>query len=907
MYFSTCSNLSGIESHVHNLLWLLGVESEDVRFIGIWGMGGIGKTTVAEVLLSRIFYQFDACCFLSNIREESKRHGLVHLRKRLFFELLQNENLSMDMFHVLPTSVLYMLEQKKVFIVLDDVNDSNQLKALLGNCDWFCPGSRVIMTSRDKEVLNNGVDQVYEVKSLKHCDALQLLSMEAFKQKHPPKGFVELSERVVDYAKRVPLALKTLGSHLCKRSPKEWEIVLDKLKQFPDRDIIKILRISYDELDQMEKDIFLDIACFYRGYSKDYVESILDGCGFFTSWGIIRLTDKCLITVLDNKIEMHDLIQEMGQEIARQNGSRLWNSKEIRCMFITDDEGARVVEGIFLDMSEMGNVQLRCAVLSRMFNLRLLQIYRPSTWSEGRNIGPIFESDQTNQLKFISNKVSLFHWDNYPYKSLPSNFFMENLVELKIKDSKVEQLWNGNQCLEQLKVLNLHGCKKLRSLPSLAQIKSLEFLNLCYCSNLKMLPETPTEIEELYLNHSGLEKWSPAARFFNNLKNLQVWECKNLRTLPTTISLNSADQLSFWGCSSLKECPEIIGDKISILDLSRTAIKELKFLESPAALYGLSSLRRLILNNCTRLQALPELPSLLQTLEAKNCPLLETVASASSTIQKEYERAYKFNFYKSINLDQNACGNIMGDALQRSKEIASSRTKNYSCEVILPGSEIPEWFNFQSPGSSVTIKVLPSSFNSTIFLNFAFCIVIEVECLFPSIYVYRSFSVSCEFRFKTANGVRKVEISKEFYFESDLSSNHVYLWCDDKSRKPIDWFKHNHSSVNEASLEFKVRPLSLKFKENAKLKVKRSGVHLVSAENEQNERNISRIQATNLDVVDQVVESTDITGQSDSMSDYEEEEQSVSLSDYEEDKQSDSLSYSDLIFDFEEEEPPPKR
>lgn len=336
MSFTASSQLVGIDSHIEEILSLLCIESTDVRFIGIWGMGGIGKTTIAEALTSQISDRFDACYFFSSVREKSSKHELVHLQKSLFSKLLLDEDLGIEMLHALPTFVIDRLRRKKVFVILDDVNESIQLDALAGDHDWFGPGSRLVVTSRDKEVLNYRCDKIYEVKGLKFSDALQLFSIKAFKQKHPLEDFMELSKRAVDYAKGVPLALKVLGSHLCKKSPKECEIVLRKLKQYPDGNILKIMRVSYDGLEQMEKDIFLDIACFFNGKRKCWVEKILDGCDFPSSWGLIRLQEKCLITIVNNMLGMHDLIREMGQDIARQRCSRLWNPKDICHMLATN-------------------------------------------------------------------------------------------------------------------------------------------------------------------------------------------------------------------------------------------------------------------------------------------------------------------------------------------------------------------------------------------------------------------------------------------------------------------------------------------------------------------------------------------------------------------------------------------
>jgi len=111
---------------------------------------------------------------------------------------------------------------------------------------------------------------------------------------------------------------------------------LNKVEKLTRQKVHSVLRISYEALDSEEKSIFLDIACFFRGHRVDFVKRILDGCGFKTDIGFSVLIDTCLIKLSDDKVEMHDLLQEMAHEIVRKESldelgrqSRLWSPKDV--------------------------------------------------------------------------------------------------------------------------------------------------------------------------------------------------------------------------------------------------------------------------------------------------------------------------------------------------------------------------------------------------------------------------------------------------------------------------------------------------------------------------------------------------------------------------------------------------
>ena len=247
-FSSTISkDLVGIESHVREMLDLyLDERSGGVRFVGICEMGGIGKTTLALEIFERISGSFEASGYIADVREKTENQHLVSLQKQLLSNIFTESEIKIWNVHEGVNIIGNRLCGKKVLIVLDDVDDEKQLEALARNLDWFGPGSRIIVTSRDSQLLKScGVNYIYEAKGLNPDEALQLFCLSAFKKPHPKKNYVDLCMYFVNYTNGLPLALKVLGSLLFTKSIDEWESLKDKLKAELEKKILDILQISF--------------------------------------------------------------------------------------------------------------------------------------------------------------------------------------------------------------------------------------------------------------------------------------------------------------------------------------------------------------------------------------------------------------------------------------------------------------------------------------------------------------------------------------------------------------------------------------------------------------------------------------------------------------------------------------
>ncbi|PHU26651.1 hypothetical protein BC332_04983 [Capsicum chinense] len=599
-------SLVGMEPQVQNLISLLNTNSStDVRIIGIWGMGGIGKSTIARAVFDQLHDTFDGGCFLDNVREAASKFGLQALAEKLLSETLKETK---DNLYTSTNLLMNRLSYKKVIIVLDDVDQDEQIENLLaGGHKGFGAGSRIIITTRNKQLLSaHGVDQVYEVSLLGTNEALMLFNKFAFKETKPMGPFEELALRVVKCAWGLPLALKVLGSFLHKREKEEWESELKRLEGIPHDDVIGKLKVSIDALSDLDKKILLDIACFFKGKRTKPVIKKFHAFGFKPEIGVPVLVQRSLLSISDDDtFQMHDLVQETAWYMVRhgqtkERYSRLWNPDDI-CDVMSKKSGTEAIEAIILAYPQREKLNLGSQALKGMENLRLLKI-RNAYFNKGPS--------------YLPNELQWLNWHKFPSASLPEAFEGDKLVGLKLSRGLILKLWTEDKYLENLKYLNLSYSDGLAITPDFSMMPNLEKLNLSNCKNLLGVHEslgTLTKLRYLNLSH-----------------------CSKLKSLPNTIHLESLEKVLLWDCSKLGNFPQVIGlmPNLSELHLEGTAIKELpdslinigglvsinlsncKILESITySICGLRCLRTLNLSGCSKLETLPETLGQLETLE----------------------------------------------------------------------------------------------------------------------------------------------------------------------------------------------------------------------------------------------------------------------------------------------------
>ncbi|KAK3416275.1 hypothetical protein EUGRSUZ_H01728 [Eucalyptus grandis] len=677
----------GIPRQVVKLKSMLNLESrDDVLMIGLWGQGGIGKTTLAKALYNDIFRGFEAPCFLANVRETSKdSKDLVHLQEKLLSELVRKD-LTVSSVDGGINLIQQRLCRKRVLLVLDDVDDVKQLNALAGGREWFGKGSRIIITTRDNHLLTvHGIDEdhIYEVKTLWYREALELFNKHAFLRSEEIVIRRDLVDSALHYANGLPLALEVLGSFLCGRREQEWESALNKLAKSPDKTINGVLKLSYDGLEDYAKEIFLDIACFFKGRSIEYIIEVLNSCDFDTTIGVQVLVEKSLITKEWRKVQMHDLIQLMGMDIVKQEccddpgrRSRLWLCEDVRDV-LSGDMGTNAVKAIVLALPKTEAIYIGPNAFTNMRRLRLLiminvhnsfqgPICLPNElrWFEWPECPwfPEFSScpnklvgldlRKTNiqvvreQFKAFGNLKYLKFSKCPSVVCIPDLNLTPNLKELDLHGCKnLERAHESVAYHAKLQLLNLKGCSNLHQLPNVLQSKNLEILNLTGCSKLQIFPDIPDKIEglkELYLKGTSIEELPTSIENLVSLENLSLIDCKKLANLPSTIyKLPNLESLILHGCSKLIKFPKE-GDfsvlhgktgfpKLQILGLEGCNLQEVEFLENNSCFPYLTVLF-LSKNNFAKLPTCRQLHKL-RALFVSECRQLQAIGKMPEQLE----------------------------------------------------------------------------------------------------------------------------------------------------------------------------------------------------------------------------------------------------------------------------------
>ncbi|KAM7470190.1 hypothetical protein LguiA_008373 [Lonicera macranthoides] len=650
--------LIGIYSRVKEINKWLQDGSTDVELRAICGMGGIGKTTIAKYVYNQNFGSFGGSSFLANINEMLEQpNGLVCLQTQLLFDISGREQRKVHNVDEGLAKIINVVHKKKVLLILDDVEQDDQIYAILGMRDWLFPGSKVIITTRHERLLKP--HEIFRVDELDKGESIQLFSLHAFGENFPLESYTEHTERVVQICKGLPLALKVIGSSLSGKSEGEWVNQLGKLEAIPHNQILKKLKISYDTLqDDHDRRLFLHVACFFNGTNKDYAIILLEKCDLHAKIGIQNLIDRCLLERDGHKVlRMHRLIRDMGREIVRQEShevggrSRLWHHGD-SFRVLQNETGTNTVEGLILDMrmvEEVGNTAKKRRY--EEFHGKSILLKHASSLKRrllGFVSGQSVSTTLTSLHEFLESlKILDLSFSEWLVRT-PNFLGLPNLERLILKGCmSLVEVCESIEYAEMLDLLDLQDCKTLRKLPrNIDKLVSLRILVISGC-NIVEFPSEMNKMKSLeVIKANGIDL---------NLLQTSSGEVKLLQQIfRSRVPTPRKGPEIFWACLpySLKSLsmsgsnlsddsfPENFGNlpSLSDLDLSKNQFQRL-----PNCIRSLRGLKSLDMYQCHRLQSL-DLNGLMMKsgcIDVTSCRSLEKVMSLNERVDLWLNGCYK--------------------------------------------------------------------------------------------------------------------------------------------------------------------------------------------------------------------------------------------------------------------------
>uniref|UniRef100_A0A8R7PYW0 Disease resistance protein RGA3 n=2 Tax=Triticum urartu TaxID=4572 RepID=A0A8R7PYW0_TRIUA len=638
--------------------------NEDISVVPIVGLGGIGKSTLAEsILADKRVNVFDVQVWV----HVSKHFDLHQIGSAILKRINSSINLDNCTLQFLHDSLRNELATKRYLIVLDDLweEDGNKLEELKRMLQYGCKGSRIIVTTRNQSIvakMSTGilanrrvilpVPESYQIKLdiLSTDNCWDVMKQRVFEPDDDQSGLEDIGRQIAAKCGGLPLVANALGEVMSElRTIKAWEDIRDtkiKLGSRDQKDTLECLMLSYYYMKLEFKMCFTYMVAFPNGF-------IVDSDRLIQQWvalGYIRAEDdgeRCINYLLGmsflqiswsssvspgsmhakapRELTMHDLVHDLASIIAADEflvldasspEPRTWNRARYcrHAQLINYQNQSMVFRDLpakvrSLHCRDSKKQQLPRTAFSRSKHIRVLDLNGPSV--RGQSTPSNFELSNVVLPSSIHQSKLLRYLDatSLPITSLPKYFHtLQYMQTLILSKCSLETLPGNISSLHKLCYLDLSGNISLNKLPvSLGKLTKLSFLNLLGCSMLQGLPESICELTCLrHLDMSECNAIQNLPDKFGSLPKLiflNLSGCSKLTKLPDNVRLESLEHLNLSNCHELENLPKDFGNLQKLVFLNLSDCYKVSVL--PESFCQLIHLKDLDLSDCHGLSELP--------------------------------------------------------------------------------------------------------------------------------------------------------------------------------------------------------------------------------------------------------------------------------------------------------------
>ncbi|KAI9379727.1 hypothetical protein POPTR_017G136400v4 [Populus trichocarpa] len=484
------SEIYGRGKEKEELINLLLTTSGDLPIYAIWGMGGLGKTTLVQLVFNEesVKQQFSLRIWVCVSTDFDLRR-----LTRAIIESIDGSPCGLQELDPLQQCLQQKLNRKKFLLVLDDVWDDygdrwNKLKEVL-RCG--AKDSAVIVTTRIEMIaLRMATAFVKHMGRLSEEDSWRLFQQLAFgmRRKEERARLEAIGVSIVKKCGGVPLAIKALGNLMrLKESEDQWIAVKESeiwdLREEAN-EILPALRLSYTNLSPHLKQCFAYCAIF----PKDEVMRREELIALWMANGFISCRREMDLHVMGIEIfnelvgrsflqeveddgfgnitcKMHDLMHDLAQSIAVQE-----------CYMSTEGDGRLEIPKTVRHVAFYNKEVAPSSEVLKVLSLRSLLLRNEQYWN--------------GWGKIPGRKHRALSLRNVLVEKLPKSICdLKHLRYLDVSGSSIRTLPESTTSLQNLQTLDLRDCDELIQLPKgMKHMKSLVYLDITDCGSLRDMP-----------------------------------------------------------------------------------------------------------------------------------------------------------------------------------------------------------------------------------------------------------------------------------------------------------------------------------------------------------------------------------------------------------------------------------